>query len=113
MSERKRLDPRHPSLTTKVVWANGYGAEQHFIVTFGIDDKHQIREAFCASFKRDSDMVALANDACILLSRLLQMQISMEDIANSLGENAGQPASIIGTITKAGLEMQQWLTSQS
>ena len=107
---RKRLDNRHFSVTTHVEWQG-----QKLVVTYGFDITHNhVREAFCAAFKRESDVVALANDAAILLSRLLQHENEhIETIAKSLGENrvegqtSGPPASLIGAIARRGAEVER------
>lgn len=106
MSERQRLNPRHKSINTNLIWVSGSGAEHKLQITFGFGDENKVKEAFCASFKRDSDIVALANDSCILLSRLLQMGDLLSDISHSMSENNGRPASILGAIIHKGLEIE-------
>lgn len=109
---RTKLPPRRFSITTRVIFEAAGGAEQHLIVTFGFDDDGRIREAFCASFHATSSILALANDACILLSRVLQYGEDIAALAGSLGENrpegasGGPPASIIGAIARAGAQIQ-------
>ncbi len=73
------------------------GNKLKFIVTFGYDADHQVREVFCADFKAGSDTHANIMDACILLSRLLQHGDSPADLAESMC----QPPSLLGTIARA------------
>jgi hypothetical protein len=111
---RTRLRTRHASETTIVHWESSAGPSHKLIITFGFDRQGIIKEAFCASFKGHSEMCALANDACIILSKLLQHGESIADVSNSLGENRGEgdthgpPASILGAIARKGAEVQQW-----
>ena len=108
---RTRLTTRHTSVTTNIHWTSPNGIDQKFVVTYGFDDKHQIREVFCAGFKAGTDLVAFANDACILLSRLLQHGEHLADISKTLGENRqegqtqGPPASVLGAIVRKGMEL--------
>lgn len=110
---RSKLEDRHYSVTTKIEWRRGEGPDHHLIITYGFNGKGRIKEAFCAAFRRDSDMVALANDACILLSRLLQFGDKLENIVPSLGEdrgegqNAGPPSSLIGAIARKAIEIER------
>ncbi len=110
---RTRLDPRHRSETVKVNYLAPSGAEMSIIATFGFDDQGRIKEVFCAGFKKESDVVALANDASILMSRCLQHGDSLEELSAALGENRvegqpppGLPSSIIGAIARAGLAVR-------
>lgn len=114
MGDRRRhvLPSRRQSMTTTVVWSPSPGGPgQKLVVTFGFDDAGQLREAFCASFRAGSSLVALANDACILLSRLLQHGDSINVVSRSLGENReegaalGPPSSLVGAIARKAVEV--------
>jgi hypothetical protein len=89
------------------------GSVHTILATFGFDENKRLKEVFCASFKRDGSMVALANDACILLSRLLQHGDTIEVIVDSLGENraegetSGPPSSLIGAIARVAVSVQR------
>lgn len=109
---RTPLPPRRAAYTTVVLWKCIGGPDHKLIVTCGFDAEHVLREAFCAGFRADTSLCALANDACILLSRLLQHGERIEDLASALiedrpeGAPSGPPASIIGAIARAGVEIQ-------
>jgi hypothetical protein len=118
MSARTSLPDRRPGYTTKVAWSPTRGGPDHnLIVTFGFDADWCVREAFCASFRAEGGFVALANDACVVLSRLLQHGEDIQDISASMSENrqegaaGGPPASILGAICRAGVRMQDAMRS--
>jgi len=104
---RESIPERRLSVTTKVDWTGPLQQPIALIVTYGIVHK-SIKEVFCAGFKRDSDMVALANDACVLLSRLLQHGESISQLRKTLGGDCmnNQPASLIGAIVIAGVDVE-------
>jgi hypothetical protein len=113
MSDRTQLPNRRPGHTTRVAWSPTRGGPDHsLIVTFGFDSQWRVREAFCAAFRGESGFVALANDACVVLSRLLQHGEDITDISAAMSENRGEgmpsgpPASILGAICRAGAAMQ-------
>lgn len=109
---RTKLPERRPCVTTHVAWNYPGFQDQKLIVTFGFGDNRKVREVFCASFRGYSEICAMANDACILLSRLLQHGEDIANIAAALSENrqegaaSGPPASMIGAICRAAAEMQ-------
>jgi len=112
VSMRIRLNTRHPSVTTKIAWRSGVAGDQHLIVTYGLDERGRIKEAFCASFRAAGDVIALANDARILFSRLLQHGDDLLSIAKSLGEDrvegaaSGPPSSLVGAIARKAVEIE-------
>lgn len=94
---RHKLPPKRGSVNVRLTHALTSGKNLEFIVTFGYDDEHQVREVFCSDFKAGSDTHANIMDACILLSRLLQHG----DAPAALAESMCQPPSLLGTIARA------------
>jgi hypothetical protein len=89
--------------------------QQTFEVTFNLDpiNGHFI-ECFCAlTHGVGSDFAATVTDACIAISRLLQRGDTFEAMAISFGEDRpegqtnGPAASILGTIARAGRELER------
>jgi hypothetical protein len=99
---RTRLPNRRPSLNFRVKVISCSGRDFSVTVTAGVDEYDKIQEVFCADFKAGSDNQAFVQDACILLSRLLQHGDLLEDITGSMCE----PPSLIGTIVRALLHAQ-------
>lgn len=93
---REKLPPRR-HVINRIVKYEGARGNTEIVVSIGYDDNFHVREVFCADFKAGSDAQALAVDACILLSRLLQHGDTPEDLAAHLCS----PPSIIGVICKA------------
>ena len=105
---RKKLNARRFNNTCEVKHRNHNDSVYKLIVSYGIEDD-KIKEAFCASFKTGSDMMSLAIDASILLSRCLQYGDNLEDISRSLCE----PNSIIGSIVRHGISVEKTLNETS
>jgi hypothetical protein len=109
---RKKLKPRHLSETRTIEWSDAGGMVYKFIATYGLDDAMNVKEVFCASFKGHSGIVALANDACIAISRLLQHGTPILELAEGLsenrreGEDTGYPASPLGVLVKVGVDVE-------
>lgn len=115
MAERVRPPERRPGLTYEVAFAPPGHKDTKLIVTFGFwpDDEGRPRiiEAFCASFRADSQVCSMANDAMIMLSHLLQRGESIEMLAAAMGEDttAGKPLSIVGAILRKAVEVDREL----
>ena len=100
---RRTLPPRRPSATVEVVHRTEV-SDRTFHVTVGYDHTTgDLLEVFYADgMKSGTDLRATAQDACILISLLLQHGATLDVIGRSLcrapvyGEDA--PASIIGAI---------------
>lgn len=109
---RAQLNNRRVNVTANVAWHSPSGPDHKLIVTYGINPEGKIKEAFCAGFRASTDICALANDACILLSLLLQEGYALNVIAAKLGENraegatTGEPASLVGAIARKGVEIE-------
>jgi len=98
---RKRLPPRRFSINTHVEHVLVNEGRVRFEVTYGFDDG-VIREVFTSTPKSGTDFEALAVDACILLSHLLQMGYSISDIAAKRLSK-----SFISTIARAGARLER------
>ncbi len=110
---RTELRNRRGGITTKVKWTTPGGHDHNIIITIGIDDGGMVREIFVAGFRAESQLNALANDATIVLSRLLQFGVNIEEIAGTLCENSqegqthGPPASMLGAIVREAARIQR------
>lgn len=99
---RERLPNRRESENIGVEWITET-ARHRFYVTAGYDRQGVVREVFYADgMKTGTDMRNTAQDACVLVSLLLQHGIVPAEIRKSLsvvpvaGKNV--PASLVGAI---------------
>lgn len=97
---RTKLPPRRQNVTKRIMYR--YTEDQHkttaILITIGYDKDGEPKEAFCADFKIGTTLHAIVQDACIVLSRLLQFGDSLDEIIESL---CSQPKSLIGQIAEA------------
>ena len=101
---RHRLPDQRPSRTVDHTHNFFHGGSQRLLVTVGSDAPGgPPREVFCASFKAGSDMNAAVQDACVLISRLLQMGVPPGELAASLSH----PPSVVGTLVAVVAEEAQ------
>ena len=106
MTERSRLPDRRLAVTREVTWATE-GAEHRFLVTIGVHPATgKVLEVFYGSgLKSGTDLRHSIQDACVLISILLQHGAAPADIAKSLGTRpifgTNRPASVIGAIAEA------------
>ena len=104
---RQRLPNRREQVTEEIRWLEPGG--QLYKVSIGLDDERIVREIWIRSTKIGSDMEALLDDACVLVSRLLQNGAPLEVIVRTLGREGADPsspsASILGYALKRALEM--------
>ena len=107
---RKRLPDRRESYTERVIWA-----ERGFYITVGFEQEtpDQPADVFYGSgLKEGTDLRAMAHDACVLISILLQADFTPAMIAHSLAEapdpvsGSIQPTSMVGAIVAALLPKQ-------
>lgn len=104
-ASRNRLPDRRPSLNVRVDWLTST-AEHAFYVTVGYDPRTgQIAEVFYSDgMKSGADLRSMAQDACVLISLLLQHGLTPDEISKSLavapvmGET--RPASLIGAVVE-------------
>ncbi len=93
---RQRLPSRRPNQTADLVYEGTL-----YAVTLGFDpNTGQVREIFTHGAKVGSSMDGILDDACILLSLLLQHGVEPASITHSMGRVSaeGEPASIIGAV---------------
>mgnify|MGYP001041292139 FL=1 len=112
MNDRTRLPNRRPSINRKVVWQTDT-AEHRFYVTLGLHPATgDVLEVFYADGQlTGSQLQHTIQDACVLISLLLQHGVSSTDIGKSLSTapvfGQDRPATVVGVIAetlKDGLE---------
>lgn len=103
---RQALPPRRHSITLPV-WHDN----MEYTVSFGIVSG-RIVEVFCSPFKTGAGLKSLINDACILISVLLQHGVTIGSLVETLGQNTqegqtqGPAASALGAIALAGAQLE-------
>lgn len=91
---RERLPNRRQAETT-VIEHGGL----RFEVTVGFYPDGRAGEVFTHGAKAGSTMDGLLDDACILVSRLLQHGVTASDLSGSMGRlGNAEPASVIGAV---------------
>lgn len=106
MPDRERLPNRRPSANIRVTWQTEV-AEHVFHVTVGyrLPDGAVSEVFYSDGMKSGTDLRNAAEDACVLVSLLLQRGANLDEIGHSLsvvtlfGET--RPASVIGAIVDA------------
>jgi len=99
---RTILPQRRPSENIRAEWSG-----HRFHVTVGYHPATgQVMEVFYADgMKSGTDLRSMAEDACVLISLLLQNGVGIEDVGKSLGRapafGKDAPASIVGAIVEA------------
>lgn len=118
---RQPLRDRRANVTQEVAWQSPSGPDTKLIVTYGLDRDGKVKEAFCAGFRAGTDICALANDACVMMSLLLQSGMDISQVSAACGENKpvedktaepGPPASLLGAIAREGTKVQMSLYAQ-
>jgi hypothetical protein len=103
MNVRIRPPARRPAVTRKLSWRTET-AEHSFHITVGLDPKTaKPIEVFYADGQRNGSQLQHAiQDACVLISLLLQYGVTPAAIAKSLSTapvfGTEQPSSVIGVI---------------
>ncbi len=92
---RERLPTRRPSETADLEFDG-----VRYAVTIGFFPDGRLGEAFAGNAKVGSGVEAILDDACILVSLLLQNGVEAAALAKTVGrlEGGKVPASIIGAI---------------
>lgn len=104
---RDRLPDRRMQISDKVEWQG-----QEWMLSVGFDRAGRVREAFVKGYKTGSAMDAIMDDACVLLSLLLQAGYSAAALESHLGREGVDPsapaASPLGLLTQvaAGIERE-------
>ena len=94
---RERLPTRRPNQTMDLVYDGTL-----YAVTVGFQpDTGEPREIFTHGARVGSNMDGILDDACILLSLLLQHRVEPAALARSMGRlgKDGQAASVIGALS--------------
>ena len=94
--DRNRLPDRRPNETVELLF-NG----TPYAVTIGFyPDDGRVGEVFTHGAKVGSAMDAILDDACVLISLLLQHGVEPSALASSMGRlgDGGAPASVIGAL---------------
>lgn len=99
MSGRTRLPNRRPQLAVNESWAG-----REWRVGMGFDTAGKVREVFARGVKTGQHLEGLLDDACILMSILLQSGMDAAALAAHLGREGVDPAagaaSLIGQIAR-------------
>jgi len=101
---RDRLPNRRLQSTEVVAWRG-----QEWLMSVGFDHFGTVREAFVKGLKSGSAMDAIMDDACVLLSLLLQAGYTASDVDSHLGREGvdsfapaasplGLPAQVAATM---------------
>jgi len=99
--DRKKLPHRRPNITGVMQWAG-----RHITVTIGYDPvSGNAREVFASGARFGSDVQAVIDDACVVISLALQFGVEPVGLSRSLGTmpNPYDPereerSSVIGVI---------------
>ena len=106
MTHRKRPPDRRLSFTRRLVWRTETG-DHHFRASISVDiNTGQPVEVFYADGQRvGSQLQHAIQDACVLISLLLQYGVDPQAIGKSLSSvpvlGEPQPATVIGVIAQA------------
>lgn len=101
-AQRERLPDRRLTITEDILWG-----DHTWLVGIGFDHAGQAREVFVQGVKTGADFEGLLDDACILMSLLLQSGSAAQDLSLHLcreggpargGTDAEDAASIIGAL---------------
>lgn len=104
-ARRIPLPDRRPSETIVFAWAG-----REWTITVGFDDSHYVREIFADGAKIGSEREAELDDACILISMLLQSGWLIQDLLAKLSRQGIDPeapaASVFGLMCKIAAEAE-------
>jgi hypothetical protein len=99
---RVRMDDRRVADTRELEFG-----EMRFMVTIGMYPDGRPGEVFARCGKAGSQMDALIDDACIVMSRLLQHGEAPAMLLSSLGREGDRPASVVGAIAEIVAEVDR------
>jgi hypothetical protein len=91
--ERQRLPNRRLIVTQVVHWSG-----QTWLASIGFDKGGKAREVFFDGVKSGGQLEGLLDDACVLLSLLLQSGWHPDSLAARMGGGDGPEASPIGAV---------------
>jgi len=102
---RYRLKDRRRSENIRLTWSN-----TAWMLTVGFDEQCFAREIFADGSKVGSEMEALLDDACIIVSLALQSGWQIQELVNRLSREATDPASpaasILGLLVKVAAQAE-------
>jgi hypothetical protein len=101
---RVRLPERRIADTRELLFDN-----MQFTVTVGVFPDGRPGEVFARCGKAGSQLDGLIDDACVLVSRLLQHGEAPSILVRSLGRDGDRPASVIGAIAEIVNEIDREL----
>jgi len=78
---RRTLPDRRPSITQRVTWG-----ERKFHITIGLDGGRPMEVFYSDGMKEGTDLRNTVQDACVLVSLLLQHGATPRDISKSLSD---------------------------
>jgi hypothetical protein len=84
---RRALPARRLTITHSVLWR-----DRTYLIGVGFDREGRAQEAFVDGLKQGTELEALLDDACVLLSVLLQLGYAAKQIAHHLGREGTDPA---------------------
>ena len=90
--KRQRLPNRRLSLTVVVKWSG-----DDWLLGVGFDRQGQAREVFLSWVKVGSDTEAILDDACVVISILLQGGMAADTLAGHLGREGTPPPGALRT----------------
>jgi len=101
-----RLPNRRMKISETVEWQG-----QEWVLSVGFDRTGAVREAFVKGLKTGSAMDAIMDDACVLLSLLLQAGYSAADLDSHLGregvDSFAPAASPLGLLTQVAATIER------
>lgn len=96
---RERLPDRRMQVVEELTWAG-----RPWLVGYGFDAGGRVREAFVSGSRTGAELQALVEDACVLVSLLLQCGMPAPELARHLAREGVDPAapaaSLIGLIVE-------------
>ncbi|MBM3518448.1 MAG: ribonucleotide reductase [Alphaproteobacteria bacterium] len=99
---RARMPERRIADTRELVFDN-----VRFTVTVGVYPDGRPGEVFARGARAGSQLDGLIDDACVVVSRLLQHGEAAVIIQNALGRDGDRPASVIGAIADIVAEIDR------
>ena len=92
---RERLSDRRMTVTTVVHWA-----DRPWLLGVGFYADATAGEIFLNGVKAGTQLEGLVNDGCVLMSLLMQAGWRAADLAEILGGNTEDPASLFGLVLR-------------
>lgn len=104
---RERPPNRRPNETRTVTWSDDLGTHE-LHVTLGLYDDGRLAEVFCRFRKSGSLLEAICDEACQLISRLLQRGCDLDEILRGLGfRDDGQAETPLGVVARVLVDFEE------